>query len=146
MPDVRRGTVVSAMMEISATWRPGTKLYCVGCGRHLFNYTPGNLVALACQCGAYAPIAVPDLESPEGMTPTIPASLVRLGRDLLLGRQVRPPAHLEYYLGFSPFTCPAKVQWERVLRQAGAISMGDCPEERCQREWLRWKGPPEEQM
>lgn len=105
----------------------GQQLYHVGCGRCLFTREDvrRGTMALACTCGANSPIVVPDLDDPNPPSDVLPASLV------WTLQRCRIPPHLEYYLGFSDFTCPAKEAWERFLREYGSISFAECPEERC---------------
>lgn len=105
-----------------------TQLYHVGCGQPLFTteQLKQGTLALACRCGASSPIAVPDLRQPAPPdTPSIPASLIRL----LAG--VGDPPHLEAYLGFTNFECPAQTFWSDRLRALGCVSMANCTEERC---------------
>lgn len=107
-------------------------LYHVGCGAPLFrlNQTSDGGMALACGvCGASAPIVTPDLNSEETDAPALPASLLWITKD------TKDKPHLEYYLGFTDFDCPAKRAWERRLREEwGLISFSECPDERCQKE------------
>lgn len=112
----------------------GTMLYHVGCGgsmitrEQLAQSGPGGW-ACACRCGANAPILVADLNDATGAVEAMPASL---GIGIAEGRHQLP--HLEYYLGFFDFTCPAKEAWETALRVAGCVAFAECEEERCRRE------------
>ena len=57
---------------------PGTPLYHVGCGRHLYDWAAGQQMALSCPCGADAPIMVADLNDPEGRSTTLPSSIIHI--------------------------------------------------------------------
>ena len=84
-------------------------LYHVGCGQPMFteedlaraSRTGG--IGFACRCGANAPLVVRDLNDREPDVVALPASLA------VSAVEGHPPLpHLEYYLGFSDFDCPAK--------------------------------------
>lgn len=108
------------------TITPGTPLYHVGCGQRLYDYQPDQMMAISCDCGALAPIMALHLDDPAESVIGLPASLV-------LGVQEKTQlAHLEYYLGFSSFSCPVKEAWEKALRKLGSTSMAECTESRCQ--------------
>ncbi len=97
---------------------------CVGCGRHVIDVTPGQVLAISCICGAMAPILVnEDLRSADHLS--FPASLV------LAQRAGKPPAHLEYYLGFSDHTSELKALALTLLQERGSISQAECDEEGC---------------
>ena len=102
-------------------------LYHVGCGKPLFTaeQLQQGTLALACRCGAASPIVAPVLSDPAPAPFSLPASLVRL----LQGRG--EPPHLEAYLGFTNFGCPAKTYWSDRLKAQGSVSMANCTEERC---------------
>lgn len=109
-------------------------LYHVGCGHYLFNLSQASGMALACSCGANSPIVVSDLESGIAESVVLPGSLLSINK----GQKDKP--HLEYYLGFSDFTCPAKQAWEKRLREEfGLISFSECSRAECQRESERSK-------
>lgn len=121
------------------TTQEATRLYHVGCGRHLFDLGQADGMALACRCGANSPIVVPDLESVEPDTPALPGSLLRV--------RIRPNArdlpHIEYYLGFSEFKCPAKSAWEVYLRLLGLKSFAECTEKKCRDYYEEEKARPQ---
>lgn len=104
----------------------GSPLYHVGCGRFVISFDPEATIAIACICGAGSPILVPDLEDLDGGTSVIPGSLIR---GVLIGEE--EPPHLEYYLGYSDFNCPAKEAWRKVLVSLKGISAFDCYQDRC---------------
>ncbi len=106
-----------------------TTLYHVGCGTALFDSEQADGMALACRCGADAPIVVADLEDESGRISVMPASLYAAASN-----KERQVPHIEYYLGFSEFDCPAKRAIEAGLREMGAVSFSECPEPRCQDE------------
>ena len=108
------------------TMTPGTPLYHVGCGRRLYDYVPGESMGITCPCGANGPICVPDVNKPEALTSSIPVSLV----NSLEAKQPLP--HLEYYLGFSTFSCKGKDVWAETLRELGSTPMAECTDSRCQ--------------
>lgn len=111
-------------------------LYHVGCGTPLFTREHANNMALACRCGANSPIVTDDLNDTEQETPdTLPASLFQI----LNGRpRARDLPHVEYYLGFSQFECPAKTTWVARLRDLGMVSFDECDQERCLGERARF--------
>lgn len=114
---------------------PGTILYHIGCGKALYRFRPDQTIALACWCGAYAPILTIDLQDHLGITTGLPVSLVNLPQDPAERNKVAP--HLEYYLGFSDYTCPAKETWKAVLLQLGCSTMQECSEAECQARFLQ---------
>ncbi len=103
-------------------------LYHVGCGAALFTKEAlaSGVMAMSCRCGAIAPLVVEDLDD-GGSLAAVPYSLAAL-------RGGMEPPHLEYYLGFSDFACPAKDAWERALRVAGMVSFGECEQAKCRAE------------
>ena len=110
------------------------QLYHVGCGRSLF--TRAQLddarggMAIACRCGANGPIVVSNLNDPDPPRFPAPGSLfVALTRGRLAPTADLP--HIEYYLGFSDFTCPAKEGIKRMLRALGCVSFEECDREKC---------------
>lgn len=111
------------------------QFYHVGCGRPLFSRgdLSRGMMAIACYCGANGPIVVRDLDDPNPPGDVLPASLI------LAVQRHRTPPHLEYFLGFSDFTCPAKEAWERCLRQHGAISYTECSKPGCRENFERGK-------
>lgn len=113
----------------------GQQLYHVGCGHRLVTreQVERGMMAIACRCGANGPIVVTDLEDPNPSCDVLPASLVNAAL------RKRTPPHLEYYLGLSDFTCPAKQAWERRLREQGSISFRECTESGCRETWERSK-------
>ncbi len=108
-------------------------LYCVGCGVAVISSRPGQVLAMSCRCGANAPI----LHSEAHTSWAPPASFV-------LATGVKPPPHLEYYLGFSDHESPLKTEVTRQLRAMGSVSFTECPEERCPRAFERGKSEWEE--
>ena len=111
-------------------------LFHVGCGNFLFTeeqlrQAKGGM-ALACSCGAMSPLVVKYLEDASGALAALPASLA-------LRKDGEQPPHLEFYLGFSDFNCPAKTAVEQYLRELGSIAFAECEEERCREEPDRWK-------
>jgi hypothetical protein len=116
------------------TPKPETPLYHVGCGKALFTLeqTRRGTMAIACgACGAGSPIVVADLNNPDVLEDPVclPSSLARA----MLRRRFEPPGpHVELYLGFSNFQCPAKAGWDEVLRRSlGLTSMSECDEAGC---------------
>ena len=104
-------------------------LFCVGCGSAVCRSYPGQLLAISCRCGAYAPI----LRGPWGFS--APASLVL--RRPTKGVMPEKLPHLEYYLGYSDHESKEKAQAIRELRGVGAISQAECPEQECQEAYQR---------
>lgn len=102
-------------------------LYCVGCGRAVAKSRPGQVLAIACACGANAPI----LHSEDGGWWCPPASLV-----MATGANL---PHLEYYLGFSEHESTMKTEVTRLLRALGAISYTECVDTRCRESFERSK-------
>jgi hypothetical protein len=103
---------------------PKISTFCVGCGRHVIDMTPGQVLAISCICGAMAPILVnDDLRAADHLS--FPASLV------LAQRAGKPPAHLEYYLGFSDHESEMKALALAMLQERGSISQSECDEEGC---------------
>jgi len=102
-------------------------LHCVGCGEYVCQAEPGAVLAIACMCGAGAPI----LEG-EGICAP-PLALVRM---VSRGRQASPP-HLEYFLGYSDHESEAKTAVLQVLRRLGAISQAECRGKRCKGAYQR---------
>lgn len=94
---------------------------CLGCGGNVCYMKPGQAMAIACRCGAGAPILYSDTGS---VAP--PASLVFLS-------QAKVPPHIEYYLGYSDHESEAKDVVIDLLVRQGATWQRDCPEEECQR-------------
>lgn len=109
-----------------------TMLYHIGCGRPLFSREAAqrDTMAMACgYCGAPAPIVAADLNAQGVLGITLPASLVIATR---AGGFAKEAPHIEYYLGFSDFTCPAKESWERELRtRFGMVSFSECDKPGC---------------
>ena len=95
-------------------------LECVGCGQKVCEKpVPGTTLAIACRCGANAPILVK-----EGTD-----NLYGLPGSLIMGITLKHPVpHLEYYLGHSAHTSELKNQVEKLLRVAGCISEAECKE------------------
>jgi hypothetical protein len=111
---------------------PKISASCVGCGRHVIDVTPGQVLAISCTCGAMAPILVnDDLRAASHLS--FPASLV------LAQRAGKPPAHLEYYLGFSDHESELKALALALLQERGSISQAECEEEGCKAAWERSK-------
>jgi len=104
----------------------GEMLYCVGCGRAVCTSKPGQVLAIACVCGANAPI----LHTKDNHWAP-PASLVMATGAML--------PHLEYYLGFSEHQSPLKTEVTRMLRAMGAISYTECTETHCREAFERSK-------
>lgn len=104
---------------------PGTPMYHVGCGLHLYDYQPRQTIAITCPCGAGGPICIPALDHPIALQSSIPVSLVM---GLEHGKTL---PHLEYYLGFSTFHCLAKSVWAKALRNLGSTPMAECTEPGC---------------
>jgi len=102
------------------------QLSCVGCGEPVCEAEPGDILAIACHCGAPAPI----LQG--GGTFSPPLSLVRIVRE---ARRKLP--HLEYFLGYSDHESVVKTALIEELRERGAISQAECPEEECQKDYQR---------
>ena len=102
-----------------------TPLYCLGCGRLIANARPDETLAITCACGASAPILMPDLNDTRTSL-RLPASLIFA---VAGGKPVI--SHIEYYLGWSDFTCLPKEAVIALLRQKGAISFAECSEEKC---------------
>lgn len=100
-----------------------SKMHCIGCGGFACNMEPGQVMAIACRCGAMVPILVGD----DGVTFAPPASL---GAALTARKE---GLHFEYYLGYSDHTSPAKEAVMKLLLEAGATSQRDCKEPGCQR-------------
>lgn len=100
--------------------------YCVGCGGAVATAKPGQVLAIACICGANAPI----LHTKDGHWAP-PTSLV-------LATGARLP-HLEYYLGFSDHESTTKTEVTRMLRAMGAISYTECTETHCREAFERSK-------
>ena len=112
---------------------PGTPMYHIGCGRRLYDYEPGQVMALACDCGANSPITGSDLNDSQGSCIGLPASLARiLAEDAPAYDKEKARPHIEVYLGFSTFTSPAKDAWETALRQLGCTPTAECTERCCQ--------------
>jgi len=104
-------------------------LYHVGCGRPLFKLSQAAGMALACACGALSPIVVADLEDDGTEALALPSSLLGIRKEM------KDKPHLEYYLGFSDFDCPAKRAWQARLREDwGLVSFSECPQKRCREE------------
>lgn len=97
------------------------QMSCLGCDQVVCNMEPGELMAIACSCGAAAPI----LRSHTGQW-AAPASLA-----LMRGNE---PPHLEYYLGYSDHESEGKSVYIDLLLGMGATWQVDCPEEECQRD------------
>lgn len=105
-------------------------LYHVGCGRALFDSEHARGMALSCACGAYSPIVAPDLNNPAPGADILPSSLVSLM--MRAGeRELMASVHVETYLGYSDFRCPAKAAWEIKLKALGMTAAGACSEQRC---------------
>ncbi len=102
-------------------------LYCVGCGEPVAQVHPGQALAIACRCGANAPI----LYAKDGSWAT-PFSLIQ-------ATGVKPPPHLEYYLGFSEHQSTLKTEVTRMLRALGSISCTECSGESCRQAFERSK-------
>jgi len=113
-------------------------LYCVGCGQPVCHSEPGQVLAIACSCGALAPIlhkkgtGILDTSGDlfEGGWAT-PFSLLKASR---VGG---PMPHLEYYLGFSDHESALKTEITRMLRALGAISYKECPDATCREAFER---------
>lgn len=101
-------------------------LYCIGCGRIVAHVSPGQSLAIACVCGASAPI----LHTKDN-TWAPPFSLVRA-----TGATI---PHLEYYLGFSDHESQAKTAVIQMLRAFGSISYKECTEPECRANFERGK-------
>jgi len=101
-------------------------LYCVGCGCAVASSKPGQVLAIACICGANAPI----LHTKDGQWAP-PFSLVRATGIMM--------PHLEYYLGFSDHQSPTKTEVTRMLRALGSISYTECTDTRCRESFERSK-------
>lgn len=106
-------------------------LYCVGCGRFVAWSEPGKILAIACSCGAMAPILVPEGADVLDLGWFTPFSLLKASH---FGG---PIPHLEYYLGFSDHESALKTEVTRMLRALGSISYAECPDEKC-RESFEW--------
>ncbi|KKL20360.1 hypothetical protein LCGC14_2456260, partial [marine sediment metagenome] len=102
-------------------------LYCLGCGQPVAQIHPGQTLAIACRCGANAPI----LHAKDGSWAT-PFSLIQ-------ATGVKPPPHLEYYLGFSEHQSTLKTEVIRMLRALGSISYTECSDESCRQAFERSK-------
>ena len=102
-------------------------LYCVGCGQPVAQVHPGQTLAIACRCGANAPI----MYAKDGSWAT-PFSLIQ-------ATGVKPPPHLEYYLGFSEHQSTLKTEVIRMLRALGSISYTECSDESCRQAFERSK-------
>lgn len=101
-------------------------LYCVGCGRAVATSKPGQVLAIACVCGANAPI----LHTKDHQCAP-PLSLVQATGIVM--------PHLEYYLGFSEHQSPLKIEVTRMLRALGSISYTECTNSRCRESFERSK-------
>ena len=113
-----------------------TRLYHVGCGTYLFDLEAAHSMALACRCGAGSPIVTPDIDVEVANSPVRPSSLWVI--ELRSGSDTSNLPHLEYYLGFSDFNCPAKVAWERHLRNLGLTPFSECDQGKCREEPQRF--------
>lgn len=101
-------------------------LYCVGCGQPVAKLIPGQTLAIACACGANAPI----LHTLDGRWAP-PASLVRATGAMI--------PHIEYYLGFSDHQSIIKTEVTRMLRAFGSISYTECSDPNCRAAFERSK-------
>jgi len=99
-------------------------LYCVGCGRVVASVKPGQVLAIACVCGANAPI----MHTKDGRWAP-PFSLVRATGAMI--------PHLEYYVGFSNHESLLKTEVIRMLRAFGSISYEECPDSQCRESFER---------
>ena len=113
-----------------------TPLYHVGCGQQLFTLEQAehSTMAMACSCGALSPIMVTALDEDElamAATPVWPSSLVQIFEAKLKGETNDELPHLEYYLGFSELSFPAKEDWKKTLRELGLTPMSECSEAGC---------------
>lgn len=97
------------------------QMSCLGCNQVVCEMDPGEIMAIACRCGANAPVLV----GPDETTMAPPASLIFLAQ--------KEPLHVEYYLGYSEHQSPAKDQLIDILVSHGATWQKDCPEAVCQR-------------
>ncbi len=105
-------------------------MHCIGCDRAVINMEQGGTVAIACTCGAGAPILY-DPDGEGGLAP--PASLVRLL--MLTSESLAAPPHLEYYLGYSDYTSPLKEAAIKALRAHGSTSQSECLNPQCQEQF-----------
>lgn len=114
---------------------PPTMLYHVGCGMALFSFESARkgTMAMACgTCSAGSPIVVDDLSNAAVLENPVclPSSLARAMLQGGFKGDVVP--HIEYYLGYSDFRCPAKAEWGRVLRQnLKMFSISECTDPKC---------------
>ena len=105
------------------------ELSCIGCGSYVIEAHPGQTIAIACRCGASAPILVN--EATGSMWP--PLSLVKQMKEL------KVTAHIEYYLGYSDHESRLKIDTVEVLRRYGATLQEHCDEEWCRHAVVRGK-------
>lgn len=104
-------------------------LYCLGCGGPVCRARPGDVLAISCRCGAYAPVLL-TADNQVAWTPaSLQVALVRRGST----------CHLEYWLGYSDNDSPGKRELVTVLRAMGIISQAECPESKCQEAYRRGK-------
>lgn len=101
-------------------------LYCVGCGQPVARSIPGQTLAIACACGALAPI----LHTKDGKWAP-PFSLATATGVMI--------PHLEYYLGFSDHESPIKTEVTRMLKAFGSISYTECSDPECRAAFERSK-------
>lgn len=104
----------------------GVMLYCLGCGGPVCRARPGDILAISCRCGAYAPILFSD---DHHVAP--PASLIAAA---LTGKT---NTHIEYYFGYSNHESPLKRGLAEELKRLGATSQAECPEPKCQKAYRR---------
>lgn len=100
---------------------------CLGCDGNVCYMKPGQAMAIACRCGAGAPILFSD------SGPVAPPA------SLILNLARRDPPHIEYYLGYSDHESAAKDVAIDLLVSYGATWQRDCSEEGCQRAVERQK-------
>lgn len=84
---------------------------CLGCGGDI-PWDGKTAFAYTCRCGATI------FTDDEKLYP--PASLAFLG--------VRPPAHIDYYLGKSDHQSPKKEEMVKYLHGLGSVWSWDCPQ------------------
>lgn len=102
-------------------------LYCVGCGAGIAAAVPGQTLAIACACGALAPI----LFDGDQQTVALPFSVVK-GFQASIEQDHEPDiGHLEYYLGYSYHQSTLKDQITKDLKAAGAYSQMECRLDKC---------------
>ena len=103
-------------------------LICVGCDRVIIHNYHGQALAIACSCGAMAPLLYCCTERPAA----VPASLA-------LATGNKPPPHIQYYLGFSAHESALKTQVTQQLRALGSVTFEECTDAKCNASYARDK-------